>query len=48
MVRTKELRAYVIRHCISSLGKHGHEDQALMFFDLLKIDGIAPDGPESF
>lgn len=84
-IHGKELHAYVIRHCISSvcsvsnalidmyckcgclekakdifqlmterdtatynilissLGKHGHEDQALMFFDLLKIDGIAPD-----
>ncbi|KAF6999895.1 hypothetical protein CFC21_015868 [Triticum aestivum] len=28
---------------ISSLGKHGHEDQAIMLFDQLKRDGIAPD-----
>uniref|UniRef100_A0A8I6X2W2 Pentatricopeptide repeat-containing protein n=2 Tax=Hordeum vulgare subsp. vulgare TaxID=112509 RepID=A0A8I6X2W2_HORVV len=28
---------------ISSLGKHGHEDQAIMLFDQMKRDGIAPD-----
>ncbi|KAF7014593.1 hypothetical protein CFC21_028574 [Triticum aestivum] len=28
---------------ISSLGKHGHEDQAIMVFDQMKRDGIAPD-----
>lgn len=28
---------------ISSFGKHGHEDEAIMLFDLMKRDGIAPD-----
>jgi pentatricopeptide repeat protein len=28
---------------ISSLGKHGHEDEAIMLFDLMRRDGIAPD-----
>ncbi|CAN6199960.1 unnamed protein product [Urochloa humidicola] len=28
---------------ISSLGKHGHDDQAFVLFDLMKRDGIAPD-----
>ncbi|KAL6657037.1 hypothetical protein ACP70R_004817 [Stipagrostis hirtigluma subsp. patula] len=28
---------------ISSFGKHGHEDQAFLLFDLMKIDGIVPD-----
>jgi pentatricopeptide repeat protein len=28
---------------MSSLGKHGHEDEAIMLFDLMRRDGIAPD-----
>ncbi|KAM0903956.1 hypothetical protein ACQ4PT_018349 [Festuca glaucescens] len=28
---------------ISSLGKHGHEAEAIMLFDLMRRDGIAPD-----
>ncbi|KAJ1292073.1 hypothetical protein BS78_02G364200 [Paspalum vaginatum] len=28
---------------ISSLGKHGHEDQAFILFDLMKREGISPD-----
>ncbi|XP_051214185.1 pentatricopeptide repeat-containing protein At4g33990-like [Lolium perenne] len=28
---------------ISSLGKHGHEDEAIMLFDQMRRDGIAPD-----
>uniref|UniRef100_A0ACD5WNH6 Uncharacterized protein n=1 Tax=Avena sativa TaxID=4498 RepID=A0ACD5WNH6_AVESA len=85
LIQGKELHAYVVRHCmssvcsvsnalidmyckccclekgkeifqrmterdtatyntlISSFGKHGHEDQAIMLFDLMKRGGIAPD-----
>ncbi|CAM0906938.1 unnamed protein product [Alopecurus aequalis] len=28
---------------ISAFGKHGHEDEAIMLFDLMRRDGIAPD-----
>lgn len=28
---------------ISSLGKHGHADQAFILFDLMKRDGVSPD-----
>uniref|UniRef100_J3MNC1 Uncharacterized protein n=2 Tax=Oryza brachyantha TaxID=4533 RepID=J3MNC1_ORYBR len=85
LIQGKELHAYVVKHCISSVcsvsnalidmycncgflevakevfqlmterntvtfnilissfGKHSHEDQALLFFDLMKRDRITPD-----
>ncbi|XP_062190270.1 pentatricopeptide repeat-containing protein At4g33990-like [Phragmites australis] len=39
----KERDAVTYNTLISSFGKHGHEDQAFILFDLMKRDGIAPD-----
>uniref|UniRef100_A0ACD5UJ96 Uncharacterized protein n=1 Tax=Avena sativa TaxID=4498 RepID=A0ACD5UJ96_AVESA len=41
--RMAERDAATYNTLISSFGKHGHEGQAIMLFDLMKRDGIAPD-----
>jgi len=38
-----ERNAVTYNTLISSLGKHGHDDQAFILFDLMKRDGVAPD-----
>ena len=38
-----ERNAVTYNTLISSLGKHGHDDQAFILFDLMKRDGVFPD-----
>uniref|UniRef100_A0A0A9DEG1 Pentatricopeptide repeat-containing protein n=1 Tax=Arundo donax TaxID=35708 RepID=A0A0A9DEG1_ARUDO len=39
----KERNTVTYNTLIASFGKHGHEDQAFILFDLMKRDGIVPD-----
>ncbi|KAG8099272.1 hypothetical protein GUJ93_ZPchr0013g37251 [Zizania palustris] len=41
--RMTERNTVTYNTMISSFGKHSHEDEALLFFDLMKRDKIAPD-----